>query len=75
MENIKEQIKTQILKLKKGQIFRFGDIFEKNGISDSKTKLDLTLTLAQDLKNEIEICEEDRNSIIGLPFNIRYIRK
>ena len=75
MENIKEQIKTQILKLKKGQIFRFGDIFEKNGISDSKIKLDLTLTLAKDLKNEIEICEEDRNSIIGLPFNIRYIRK
>ena len=75
MENIKEQIKEQILKLKKGQIFRFGDIIEENGISDSKTKLDLAQTLAQDLKNEIEGCEEDRNSIIGLPFNIRYIRK
>ncbi len=75
MENIKEQIKEQILKLKKGQIFRFGDIIEENGISDSKTKLDLAQTLAQDLKNEIEVCKEDRNSIIGLPFNIRYIRK
>ncbi len=69
------QIAKDIKSLPKGTIFTLKDFYDKYKIvNDVTTKFEYTKVIMRKIKNFVEVYDEDKNSTIGLPFVIRYVK-
>jgi hypothetical protein len=77
-KTIKDKIIKDILNLTSGEKFTIGEYLKKYGVKDKKLCLELCFDIIKELENNIEsVIKTDGENIptIGLPQNIRYIKK
>lgn len=75
-KNICEKIIKEIKELPSGQVFTIKEFLDKHNIdNDFELRFDYTSAIKKEIKDCVEIHEEDKNAFIGPAFVFRLIRK
>lgn len=75
-KNICDKIIEEIKNLPAGTTFTIKEFLDKHNIDkDFQLRFDYTSAIKKEVRDYIEICDEDKDSFIGPPFVVRFVKK